>query len=259
MLRRKRTQPSARCIVQITARDADVMAAVAANNYMSAQQIARDAFPSEDRCRRRLRQLLDARYIAATLVSSQAPNLVSITRDGLAALADRGVDISAWRPPAPIRSSAVPHHLLGVDARMYAAGLIVEGLGRLATWEAGKGETARALGLCAAHIAPDFIAFVEIRGQSGVVVGELDCGHEGTALIEKLHKYWRWLPHQQATRLWLIADGDDARVRQVCRMCAGFEKWVRIMRPADLRRRPIVKTPGELNLLAGQGTSGGRT
>jgi hypothetical protein len=249
MSRRLRTKPAARSTVVLTDRDIDVMLMVAHCKYASTEQVSREAFPSEDRCRRRLRQLLDCRYISATLVSSKAPNLISIARDGLVALRDHGIDTTGLQPPNPVRLSAVSHALLGTDARMYTAGLIVKDLGRLVAVEPGKGSAADKLGLTDARIAPDFIYFIELRGVQGVAAVELDSGHEGLALREKLDKYRRWLPQQRNTQLWLIADGDESRLREVARMTTGIEQWTRLLRPQDLRLRPVQHTPKEFNML----------
>lgn len=249
MTRRLRTKPAARPTVLLTERDLDVLVMLAQCKYVSTEQVAREAFPTEDRCRRRLRQLLDCRYISASLVSSRSSNLLSITRDGLVALRDHGVDTTGLQPPHPIRLSAVPHTLLGTDARMYAAGLVVNALGRLIAVEPGKGATAERLGLTAARLAPDFIYFVELRGTEGVAIVELDTGHECAALRDKMVKYKSWLPNQRNTQLWIVADGEEARLREVGRMCAGIEIRTRLLRPADLRLRPVQQSPKELNML----------
>ncbi len=246
MDRRRRTEPAARAHVTLTERDGFVLLALAECGYLSAAQISRECFPSADRCRRRLRQLLDAKYITAFLCASRDSNILAIGRDGLLALRDLGHDITGLTTPAPLRASAARHTLLISDMRLWAARLNEAGLGQLYAWEPGRGEYARQLGLAQHHLAPDALCVASVQGHEITAVIEADCGHETQALTLKLRALKGWLATRRDTELWLVVIGDDVRIRQIRTMIseAGVGRWTRLFRQEEVISRPLGDPPG---------------
>lgn len=243
MARRLRTKPaSIRPNVSLTPRCLEVLYCIATLGRVSTEQVAREFFPSVDRARRRLRQLTDARLLDAVLVSSQSSNILTARRETLLALADQGFDVSGLKPATPPRLSAVFHELLVVELRLYCANLQSAGHGELLGWDAGRGESARALGLSQARIAPDGILRLRLGSTEGLVVAEADCGFEDAALAEKLERYGLWLPTQTRTELWLVAEGSEARLRRVATLCnqAGISRFTRLLTPQHLKARPTL-------------------
>jgi hypothetical protein len=106
----------------LVSRDYDLLAFTGLCRYVSTDQIARAFFPSEDRARRRLRVLLDAGLIVVLVADSTRPNLVSLTRRGIAVVAERSPKVAErLRTSGAVRLSAIDHHLAIVDARLFAA------------------------------------------------------------------------------------------------------------------------------------------
>lgn len=100
----------------------DILAKTGLCRYLSADQIARDSFPSLDRARRRIRLLFDAGYLDVRLTTSTAPNLLSLTRQGLDLLLEERPELAGRvRLPGALRLSEVERHLAHVDARLFAA------------------------------------------------------------------------------------------------------------------------------------------
>jgi hypothetical protein len=121
-VKRSRTARTRRGLPPIGERDLDILTLVGLCRFLTTPQVARDLFPTEDRARRRLRQLFDAKLIAVTLTSSTQPNLISLTREGHEMLKAHRPELAARiRRTGLIRLGELERHLLLVDARLYAA------------------------------------------------------------------------------------------------------------------------------------------
>lgn len=240
--RRLRTRPSPRSPVVLSDRDARILLALAECSFLTTAQLARDGFSSEDRCRKRLRKLYDARLTNVLMTGSRDSNVIQISRLGLQALRDLGHDISGLSVPAAVRTSALPHILLTNDARLYLANFALEGLGELRAWESGRGSVAAKIGLAAARIAPDAIAITVQNQSEKLLIIESDCGFETSALVDKLKRYAAWKSRPQNAELWIIAAGDAARIRYVQAMCASIVPgWTRLFRHEQILMRPAVE------------------
>lgn len=243
--RKLRTAPSTKATVSLSERDCRILLALAECSYLSTAQIARDGFPSEDRCRKRLRKLHDARLTSVLLLTSRDSNVLSITRAGLIALRDLGYDVTGLAPPPPLRATGAAHFLMTNDTRLYLANFEVEGIGELVEWHSGKSDLARQLGLTVARIAPDALAIVQLSGSPSTVLAiESDRGFETADLQDKINKYSR-LPRPLNFELWCIATGDASRLRQIRGMCtrAGVGAWTRLIPHDHVLERPIVAPP----------------
>ncbi len=259
MDRRKRCIPAERCLVELTKRDLLILDDVVRCGFLDSVQIAREHFHSQDRALHRMRQLVDARLLNATLLSSRRPNLYSCTRLGLEALADHGFATDRLRLPAPVRSSAVEHLILLNDLRLYCAALAQVGALELLEWNGGRGDDARAAGLTRQGLAPDAIVFLGGGPRERTIFAEADCGHEGADLEDKLTRYNRVLPRPD-TELWLICHGDQARIQTVERMCrrAGVDRSTRLFARADTVSRPPKPLAPKLARPADAAPPGGR-
>ncbi len=237
MSRRKRCIPAERGPVHLTERDYLLLDAVARCGYLTSAQITREFFKSQDRALHRLRQLVDARYLNATLLASRAPNLLSCTSAALDALRDRDGSLDGIRLPSPIRASAVPHFVLTNDFRLYCAALREAGHGELLRWDAGAGVESQ--NTRAHRLRPDATISVRLGSAVGTAFVEIDCGHEGADLEDKLSRYARLLP-VPATQVWIVAAGPVARVLAVARMCRRhqIDRFCRLFTPEDICVRP---------------------
>jgi hypothetical protein len=118
--RRKRCIPAERCVVDLTRRDLLILDDLARCGYLDSSQIAREHFHSHDRALHRLRQLVDARLLNATLVSSRRPNLLSCTRQAFEALTEHGFATMGLRlPPVWPRSDMTFSSGIAVVARTH--------------------------------------------------------------------------------------------------------------------------------------------
>ncbi len=234
MTRRKRCIPSERERVQLTPRDLLILEAIARCQFLSSLQVARTYFTSHDRALHRLRQLIDARYLNATMLASREPNLLSCTRRALDALVDDGVALGGVRLPSPVRASAVPHLVLTNDLRLYSASLNAAGFGELLEWNVAELGAARGNGL-----RPDATVAIRLGRTEGTVYAEIDCGHEGADLQDKLNRYGKLLP-RPTTELWIVAAGNAKRLDEVARMCrrAQVDRSTRLFAVADINTRP---------------------
>lgn len=250
MNRRSRTEPAGRPVVQLTDRDKLVLQAIAECGCLSTEQLARLAFPSADRARRRLRMLHDARYLGAFLTSSRESTVFVITRDGLQALKDSGLDVTGLRVAVPARASALPHALMISDVRLYLAGLRSRGDPVLTAWETGKGSAAAACQLTSNGIAPDGLAWLSLPTRTVLVAVECDRGNEGQALTDKISRYFKWFVGRSACELWLIVSGGEQQIQQARRLCLrlGVGKWARVLSQEWVNCRPVKAPPPRLEI-----------
>jgi len=225
---------------EITERDIELLALVSLAGYVSVAQIAREFFPSVDRCRRRLRQLFDGRLITVTLASSTKPNLISLTRPGLALVLKRRPELNGRAYLAgAIRLAGVDHHLAVVDARLYAAALgELRGV-PLLQWSNAGGTLPRDLGLIDWHLTPDGIAQF---GRSFVGI-EVDLNTEPRSVIaSKLDRYTGAMKAGLLHSLWFVARAAPERLVGIGGLISerGLSGAVRVLDHALVCARPVV-------------------
>ena len=177
-MRRARTARTRRGLPPIGERDLDILTLVGLCRFVTTLQVARDLFPSEDRARRRLRQLFDAKLVAVTLTSSTQPNLISLTREGHELIKAHRPELAARiRRTGLIRLGELERHLLLVDARLYAA----------AWGEAHRAPLVRWTNNPVAFTAADALAEFDAGGEIATVAIRCDRPQERGALLERLH------------------------------------------------------------------------
>jgi hypothetical protein len=176
-VKRSRTARTRRGLPPIGERDLDILTLVGLCRFVTTPQIARDLFSSEDRARRRLRQLFDAKLVAVTLTSSTQPNLISLTREGHELLKAHRPELAARiRRTGLIRLGELEQHLLLVDARLYAA----------AWGEAHRVPLVRWTNNPAAFPGANALAEFDAGGQVAAVAIRCDRPHERGETLEKL-------------------------------------------------------------------------
>jgi hypothetical protein len=241
-LKAKRTvRASKRPVVALTGRDVELLILIGLCRYLSLAQATREFFPSEDRARRRIRQLFDAGLLAVTLSSSIEPNLLSLTRLGLAAVLERipselGERV---RMAGPIRLAGVRHRLAITDTRIYASHFGRQRGTPLTRWSNAGGELGRERGLDKLHLAPDGMA--EFAG-SHYVGAEIDCSTESLSVLRsKFDRYRTAAVDQQLHGLWLVVIGGEERQANLRRLvdAAQLSGWAAIIPHDQLLTRPI--------------------
>ena len=176
-MKRSRTARTRRSLPPIGERDLDVLTLVGLCRFVTTPQVARDLYPSEDRARRRLRQLFDAKLVAVTLTSSTQPNLISLTREGHELLKAHRPELAARiRRTGLIRLGELERHLLLVDARLYAA----------AWGEAHRASLVRWTNNPVAFPSADALAEFDAGGQVAAVAIRSDRPHERGEVLERL-------------------------------------------------------------------------
>jgi len=240
-------------------RDRDVLLLIGIAGYLSTAQVARELFPSEDRARRRLRRLFDARLIAITVGSSTAPNLVSLTPPGRDLVLERHPELAGRVTlPGTIRLAGVAHHLAVVDARLYIAALGCSSGTPLLAWSNAHGDLVRQLGFPDYGLVPDGVAELAQGEVVFRVAVEVDRGTEGVsgALSAKLSRYREVLDERVVDELWLIVDAGAARVRTVADAVrqVGIGDAARVMERTHVVTRPVRPPPSRVG--DGTGPSG---
>lgn len=234
--------------VVVTERDLDLFTLVGLARYASTDQVARDLFPSDDRARRRLRQLFDAGFVAVTLASSTAPNLISLTRRGIGALLAARPDLEdRVRLAGPIRLAGVAHHLAVVDARLYAAAFGERNRTPLLVWSNASGSLGRELGLGELQLQPDGIAQFERAGSTFSVAVEVDCGTEplATVLGRKFERYALAFGLGRLDALWVSVLAGARRREAIALLAAehGLGAVAHVFDHAFTRQRPAAAVP----------------
>lgn len=254
-LRRRRGLPARAPVVELQARDLDVVECILRlGGHLSAELIALQFWGTRDSdpARRRLRKLLDARLLSATLVGSRLPNIYFATRRGFDALVAMRPDLGSLRLPEPVRTVAgLRHAELVSAARLYTSALVDARHGELIRWSGGRSQTANDLGLPAAHIAPDGIADLRLGATEGIAFIEADIGTETTVLRQKLDRYAHYLAERQRMELWIFAAGGSARRAAVEAWCkeANVGKWTRLYAESDVLARPAIRPVPRLSRL----------
>jgi hypothetical protein len=185
-VKRSRTTRTRRSLPPISERDLDVLSLVGLCRFVTTSQVARDLFPTEDRARRRLRQLFDAKLIAVTLTSSTQPNLISLTKEGHELIKAQRPELAARiRRTGLIRLDELERHLLLVDARLYAAAwgqahdapllrwtnnpTVFPAADALAEFAAGDEIASVAIRCCRPHERGDALERLRVQVEAGVL------------------------------------------------------------------------------------------
>lgn len=238
---RRRATRRAGSVFEITERDVDLLALVGLAGYVSTAQLAREFFPSFDRCRRRLRQLFDGRLITVTLASSTKPNLISLTRPGLGLVLKRRPELDGRAYLAgAIRLAGVEHHLAVIDARLYAAALGAARGVPLLQWSNSGGALERELGLVDWHLSPDGVAQFVPSCYVGV---EVDCNTEPRSVIaSKLERTAGVLRAGLLSAVWFVVRAAPDRRVGIEGLVSerGLSAWVRVIDHALVCTRPVV-------------------
>lgn len=234
--------------VEITERDEQILLLVGLTGYLSTEQLARESFPTLDRCQKRLRQLFNARLINLTLWASTKPNLVSLTPQGLKLLQERRPEMAdRLRLVGVIRLSGIKHHLLTADCRLYLSALLQKENGSLLQWDNGRGSLSSRLRVKEHKLVPDGMAEAELDGQRMIIAFEIDCGTEGGKALEaKLRRYKGLFQAGEVDELWIIVSGGKERQETLTYMAKRAElgEVCRVMSTEQIRRKPVER-PGE--------------
>lgn len=227
----------------LTERDLDVLTLTGLCRYVSTNQLGREFFPTLDRARRRLRSLFDAGYLSITLASSTLPNLVSLTRKGLSAVAEtRSGMADRLALAGTIRLAGVRHHLGVVDVRLYAAALGTARDAPLVRWSNAGAARLKDFAFDAAHIAPDGLAeFQAPQGPVAIAI-EVDLGTETLAVLsKKWSRYRRIASAGSIDALWVYVDAGVARRAAVAEglEAHNLAAWSRVFGD-EVVHRPVV-------------------
>ena len=231
--------------VVLTDRDIYIMILVGMCRYCSTDQIAREFFPTKDRCRRRLRQLYDADYIAVTLTSSTEPNLLSLSKYGINELRERKPELAdRVRLAGSIRLIGVPHHLAVIDSRLYIKALGEKHDTPLLAWSNAGGSLGQEIGLDT-WLVPDGLAELEVDYDIKRIAVEVDCGTESTKVLRnKLERYYNLdALGIVVNELWFVMATGKQRQNTVTRLVreAGVDSWTKVMSHERLIKRPVQK------------------
>lgn len=233
-------RPSAALV--LTERDRCLLSCTGVMRYMSASQIARAFFPSEDRCRKRLRQLYDAKLLAVTLAGSTTPNIVSLTPDGVRVVAETDPELAErLRLPGTLRAAGLAHHLGLVDVRLYLSALTKGGGPELLRWT--NAETLRESAFELPKLVPDGLAELAVGDGRLVLAVEFDAGSEVlTTVRKKFERYVEAHRDDQVDEVWFVVDDrGGARVGNIAAVArdAGAGEFTRVMPLSHVTARPV--------------------
>jgi len=248
--RLRRVRQAGRRSVVLTPRCIDMLALTGLVRYLGSDQLARDFFSSADRCRKRLRQLFDAGYLHVSVGSSQTTNIVSLTREGLAAVtAARPALASRVGRSGVIRLQSVGHHLAIVDIRLYAAALGQARTAPLIRWSNGGSDRFEHFGFKMAHLVPDGLAEFETEHGPIAVAIEVDLGTEALAVLaKKCERYVHIAARRQVDALWIYAPTGPKRRANIVQLIAshGLAAWARVLDAELVRARPVGELPSRV-------------
>lgn len=231
-------------VVALTQRDRDLMTLVGLCRYLALPQAARELFPNADRARRRVRALFNAGYVQLTLTSGSEPNLISLSRLGLATIQslvprELGERLALG---GPLRLASVPHRLAITDVRLYAARLGERSGAPLTRWSLAGGDLGHERGLTALHLCPDGLAEFRSANRSRYVAAEVDCSTESLRVLEsKLMKYGEARAAYLIDELWIVVIGGSERCRHLRSLVerTGLAGWAIVMAHQHVVVRPV--------------------
>lgn len=240
--KRPRTERARSGAIEVTERDTDLMVLVGLTRIISLDQLARELFVSVDRARRRIRQLFDAQYLIVTLLAATKSNLVSLSRKGADYARSQAPELATQLHTAgPIRLPEIEHHLLGIDARLYAAALGERRQAPLLSWAHGAGTLAMSCGLDAHGLEPEALAQFAVGAERVVIAIEVVSNHKPVAtLARRLGRYRAVLREARLDALW-VAVADATTGRTVAGLVAEHElgEFVRVLDREHLAARPV--------------------
>lgn len=259
-MRRARGARGALKRVSLTSRDFELLRLVGLARYVATDQLAREFFPTPDRCRRRLRELLDAGFIRVLMTSSTEPNLVALASPGLAALLEHSPTLkSEVRPAGTIALVGVTHHLGIVDTRLYLANLARLENGALRRFESGRARWSETLGLPDLGLVPDALAELRL-GKDTVKLGvEVDCGTESFGdLRAKFAKYREVIAADILDELWVVVTAPRVRVEHLLILAgaSGIGEATRVMHVGAVRERPVKRPMDRVAKILAGGRAG---
>lgn len=274
--------------VVLTPRDVDVLVLIGACGHVDTEQVARECFDGKlDRARRRLRQLYDARLLDVVLVASTQPNLLRLTKEGLAALHAHAPTLAEHvRLPGSLQLASVPHRRGIVDARCYVAALAAAAGASHFVWGNSGSALHDSFELREHALIPDAVfelsvSFTNIDTSSvahntaytsNVVHNttdstyryavEVDCGTEPVqarsahSIEVKLQKYAEAFADGRVREAWLLVTaearvGRHEQIRHAV-LREGLGSAVRLLAHDDARRRPVLPPPARVGTDAGR-------
>lgn len=252
--KRRRTSRAGRPVVVLTDRDAQILGLIGLCKFASADQVARTFFPSADRARRRLRLLFDAGYIALALLSSTSPNLVSLTKSGIEAVAARDPGLaSRLKLSGPIRLAAIDHHLGTVDTRLFCVALGETLVRPLLRWGGSQSELAREHQLGSVSLEPDGLAEFGTADETTTITlaVEFDTGTESHRVLQsKFERYGKAREKDLLDGLLFVARGGQGRLESVCKLRDdhGLASFTAVLGDEEVVSRPL-RVPSSLRQL----------
>lgn len=244
--KRRRTERGSARRIEMTPRDDELLLLTGMCGHIGTDQICRALFTSEDRCRRRVRSLYDAGYLATLLVSSREPSLVRLTNKGLAYVTEKFPEAaSRIRLPGPIRLAGIAHRRCVVDTRLYLAALAEQRGTPLIRWSNAGGELGAELGLTDLHLVPDGIAVLATPELVYVSI-EIDRTTESLGILsKKIERYVAAAAAGRLDSLWLIITGGSVRYQNLSRLLseAGLGDWARVIPYSHILTRPVRELP----------------
>lgn len=232
--------------IALTERDLDLLTLTGLCRYVSTDQLGREFFPSADRARRRTRALFDAGLIHVAVIGA-LPNLVSLTREGLAAVTDARPSLGPRLGRAgAIRVAGVGHHLAVVDMRLYAAALGAHRHAPLMRWSNASSDRLADFGFRDHRLVPDGLAEFLADRQPVAVAIEVDLGTEALSVLAgKWKRYQGVASDGRVDALWVYAAAGPGRIESIRRQLVEHRltAWARLLDAALVRARPVRELP----------------
>lgn len=240
-LKKLRTTRSDKPRLELTERDYQTLLFIGSLGFLATDQIAKQLFPSFDRCRRRLRLLFDAGFIFFFLQRADKPNLVRLTPKGLKHLIERFPEYDGQiRLPGIIKENEIEKRLLLVDVRIHAVTHGEEKCAPLTHWFSGNTILSNDLGLRERRLFPAaIIEFSPPHGQAFIAV-ELIEGHTRLNNLwpKRLERYYELAIDEYLDGLWIITTSDKmATELKILVAEANLENFARVFTKIELKQR----------------------
>lgn len=234
----------------LTERDYEVLLLAGVCGYVTRVQIARELFTSFTRCYRRTIALFDDGLLEVTLLGSTAPDLLSLTAQGLEVVRERFPEVAqGLRVPGPLKRTGVLHRLAVVDARLYARAY-GEACGTpLLEWSGAGGPLWEELGIGEHGLRPDGLLVLDDGNDGQRIAVEVDAGTEPSKVLDdKLRRYRSALAAGCVDELWVVVAGaGEGRLESLRRLVARLElaASTRVMPLCAVCHRPVdARAPG---------------